>query len=160
VDPGELEVVATADGYYPARETVTVSAGGSPAKVTLTLLPIAETPHDEPPAPPPVEEGEFEILPILPWAVIGLGAAGLAVGAITGGVATAKVGDIRDQCPQSPCPADLADDKDSAITFATVSTVTFIVGGLIAAGGVTWLLIDVMSTEEEVGGNLTFRGSF
>lgn len=159
VDPGEHEVTARAAGYVTAVEKITVHAGGSPTRVTLKLSPIVPE-GEQPEAPPPPEDDGFELMPILPWAVIGLGGAVLLVGAITGGVATAKVSDIRDQCPESPCSPVLADDKESATTFATASTVSFIVGGIIAAGGVSWLLVNILTTDDELGGHVTIRGTF
>lgn len=159
VDPGEHEVTASAEGYVTAVEKVMVNAGGSPTRISLKLVAVErETGPVEP--PPPVEDDDFEIMPILPWAVIGLGGAVLLIGAITGGVATAKVSDIRDQCPESPCSPVLADDKESATTFATASTVSFIIGGIIAAGGVSWLLVNVLTTDDELGGHVTIRGTF
>lgn len=160
VDPGKYEVVASADGYDPATESVEVTPG-APTRVTMKLTVVLPKEPPKPQAPiADADDGELDLMEILPWAVIGLGAAGLAVGAITGGMAAGKVSDIRDQCPNNPCSPALADDKDSATSLATASTVSFIVGGIIAAGGISWLLVNVTTAEDEVGGQVTIRGTF
>jgi hypothetical protein len=62
------------------------------------------------------------------WA---LGAAGLVVGAVAGGIALAKESDLADACP-TPATCDPArrDDIDAMNTSAHVSTAGFVVGGV------------------------------
>ena len=75
-----------------------------------------------------------------------VGAVGLIVGAATGAAALSKADELKAACAgQEPCPTEnepLADDAD---TLATVSTVSFIAGGVLLAGGTAWLLFELLS---------------
>lgn len=93
------------------------------------------------------------------------GGAGIVVGAITGGMALSKKNTI-DSSPA--CENDRCSDKslvDSYNTLRTVSTVGFIVGGVLAAAGVTLLLTSGSSEKPQAGlligpGSVSLRGSF
>lgn len=72
------------------------------------------------------------------WAGVGLGAAGIALGAIAGGSA---LGAQLDDCPGGVCdPSVSAGDISSYNTLLDVSTIGFIAGGVFAAAGITLLL--------------------
>jgi hypothetical protein len=75
------------------------------------------------------------------WVALGVGAAGVALGAITGIYVAAKHGDLSDQCPiNNTCDQSLESQVNTYHTMRTLSTVGFIVGGIGAAAGVTLLL--------------------
>jgi len=71
-------------------------------------------------------------------AVTGLGVVGVAVGTIFGLTAKSKNDDAASQCPSNACPnqqgVSLTEDARHA---ATISTVGFVAGGLLVAGGLT-----------------------
>jgi hypothetical protein len=70
-----------------------------------------------------------------------VGAAGIVVGAVTGGITIADKSSIASRCNGNHCPPSTYDDLSSATTMATVSTIAFAVGGAGAAVGVvSWLL--------------------
>jgi hypothetical protein len=72
------------------------------------------------------------------WVGIGLGGAGIVLGAITGGIA---VGSQLEDCPGGVCdPTVPQGDISSYNTLLDVSTVGFIAGGVLAAAGVTLLV--------------------
>lgn len=78
------------------------------------------------------------------WVSLGVGAAGVTLGAITGGVASSKRGDLNKSCNVETrvCPSGVADEVGTYNTLRHVSTAGFIVGGVgLAAGAV--LLITV-----------------
>jgi hypothetical protein len=82
----------------------------------------------------------------LAFVAFGVGGAGLAAGAITGAIALGKKNDLHAACPNYPgCPEQNAtragDLSSSASTFATVSTVSFIAGGVFVAAGAVLLLL-------------------
>lgn len=86
------------------------------------------------------------------WIGVGLGAAGVAVGAIAGGMA---LGGQLEDCPGGVCgPSVSQDDMSSYNTLLDVSTVGFIVGGVFAAAGVTLL---VTAPKNETTGGLRVR---
>ena len=161
VDPGEHRVAATAEGFHDGEQLVTVGLGGEVIEVTLSLEPVAAVP-----APPPAPDDDGHI-PIPPIVLLGAGAAFVVVGAVTGGMALGKAGDLRDACPSNPCPTENQGLADDANLLATLSTIGLVVGGLALAGGATWLVLDLTSGEDggetalHLGpGSLTIDGRF
>ena len=76
-----------------------------------------------------------------PLVVMGVGVAGLGVGVITGILTLNDAAELKDRCPQNPCPPENESLSDSVNTLGTVSTVGFIVGGAAVAAGALWLLL-------------------
>jgi len=81
------------------------------------------------------------VRPILGWSALGLGAGGIAAGAVTGLMATDQFNAAG--CDGSgQCPAGTSSDTLGGInSLRTASTVAFVVGGVLAAGGITLLLL-------------------
>jgi len=75
----------------------------------------------------------------IPWIIAGVGVAGIGVGAGLGAVALSKDSDAQTASSQR----DAVDLHDSATGLALGSTIAFIAGGVIAAGGTTWGIIDI-----------------
>ncbi|WP_394838272.1 hypothetical protein LVJ94_15310 [Pendulispora rubella] len=133
VNPGH-HVIAAQAGDLSTRVEIDIVERET-RNVTLRL----GTPE---PAASPVAEGASVVPPppgkepskpnYLAYTGFGVGAAGVAVGAITGIVVLANAGDLRDSCNKPPgntCTGDDVDKLSSTKTWATVSTVSFIVGG-------------------------------
>jgi hypothetical protein len=82
-------------------------------------------------------------IPLRTWAYVagGIGAAGIIVGGITGGLAIGKKSTMDDNCDGEACNHDGKEAADEAQALALVSTISFPVGlaGL-AAGTLLWLL--------------------
>jgi hypothetical protein len=83
---------------------------------------------------------------------MGVGGAGLAVGAITGFMALGKHSDLQDKCPNGKCPADVSSDVDSYHSLGTISTIGFIAGGVLAAGGAVLFFTAPKSAPAQTGG--------
>lgn len=145
-DPGEHVLEAT-DASRRARESLTLAEAEAKTVVldleNATPLPA---PAPEPPPHMPTDEGSSS-LGIVGWVAIGVGGAGLIVGAITGGLALGKRGDLEDGCPNKECPPELHGDVDSYQTLRVVSAVGLIGGGILAAAGV--VMVVVVSTQAE-----------
>jgi hypothetical protein len=137
-DPGSFDVVASAPGYLNAQTTVTLTEGGQ-QEVTLKLekdpnavvTPVGAAPGAQPglPGAPPAMPPGQAALPATPsggktfaYVALGVGAAGIGVGAVTGLMAMSKAGD----CKNKICSSQ--DTLDSAKSMATISTVGFGVG--------------------------------
>jgi len=167
VDPGKHVVHAVGRRALPGEVTVTV-AEGKVETVTLELAPApAGTPDAPDTSVPPVAvvaPGSSGMPPVagnpgvpfapiadasgsgggsrkpLGFALLGVGAAGVVVGAITGGLASSKRSSLIQQCPTGHClpsqqPA-LQGDVNSLNTLASISTAGFIAGGVLAAAGI------------------------
>ena len=76
----------------------------------------------------------------LAYVALGVGAAGVLVGSVTGVLALVKKGDLDDACPDRSCPPAKWDDADSYDSLRTYSTVGFAVGVIGAGAGALLLL--------------------
>jgi len=104
----------------------------------------------------------------------GVGIAGVIVGSVLGSSAGSAWSRAKSECQPGACGSGSAaqNDRTSALSQATVSTVSFVVGGLAAAGGVVlWLTaptghaptgtgLRVTPTVSIAGGGLSLAGGF
>jgi hypothetical protein len=133
LDPGVHRVEARAAGSAAAVRSVELREGDAPARVVLELGAGREQPQ---PSAEPDSRGSA-----LPGAIVlGAGIAGLGLGAVTGGIAASKTSALKERCVGVHCPPEDADEADRARTFATVSSVSFAIGGVLVAGGVVLLI--------------------
>jgi hypothetical protein len=144
VNPGPHVVKASANGYDPGETNFNVEAGSS-QDVTLKLVANPDAVVDG-----GAEDGGAT-LRLVGFIAIGVGGAGLIVGAVTGGLAMGKHSKLEDNCPGGQCPPDQQDNLDSFHTLGTVSTVGFIAGGVLAAAGIVLVVVGSLggSSEEE-----------
>ena len=80
-----------------------------------------------------------------------VGVASLVTGGVFGGLALSQDASIGERCAptcSSGERATLEDDRDTMLLFADVSTATLVIGGVLAATGVTLLVVDVTSSSE------------
>jgi hypothetical protein len=179
VQPGNHTLVATATGKKPWSTTISTSANGAVTAVTIPALDddIA-APVPPPKAPPP----HVDTLPDRgsPWRTVGLvtagvGVVGVGIGAVFGFLAKQKYDDSNAQpggCDaQSNCPPSAAATRNDARTSGNVSTVLFIAGGALTAGGLAiWLLAPKAASSSASlaaapvvgaqGAGLSIRGAF
>jgi hypothetical protein len=73
------------------------------------------------------------------WIGVGVGAAGVVLGATTGLMVALKYGDLNTKCPNNDCHGLYSSEVSGYHTTRTLSTVGFVVGGIAAAAGVTLL---------------------
>jgi hypothetical protein len=158
VDPGAHEVVATTTGK---RGTAQVTlAEGEKKVLELEVL-------DDPNAVPTPASAETQAMAApsdraadsekpsgglqrtLGWVGIGVGAAGLGVGVVTGLMATSKHSSAEEGCPDGKCPegSQAADDMESFRSLRTISTVGYAVGLVGVAAGITLLLTAPSDTQ-------------
>jgi hypothetical protein len=149
VNPGHHVVIARVVGGGRREATVDVREGASQEVVlALPQQAVAQTPSSatSAPAPPPPPSRSHA----LAWVGFSIAGAGIATGAVTGLLAMSKLNAARTAgCVGNECPPSTYPDLDSAGTFATVSTVGFIVGGAGAALGVVGLLVGGRGSSEE-----------
>ncbi len=141
LDPGHHVMVATTS-TQEGRAEIDV-AEGEKKDVTITLATVAKpvavapkAPEEEPPPPPEVHRSYA-----LPITFFSIGGASLIAGAITGALMLSQESNLATTCPGHVCPPSQYGALDGANTLATISTVTFIVGGVGVAAGIVTLLV-------------------
>jgi hypothetical protein len=155
-DPGTHQITASAPGYLQAQSYVTLTEGGR-QELTLSLVkdPNAAAAAAPPPTPtapvrpatpishpPSVPESKPKTAA---YVLLGVGAAGLVTGGVTGVMALGKKNDL--DCPDKECPPGTQQDNlDSAKTLALVSTIGFGVG---IAGAVVGTILLVSGGKSE-----------
>jgi tetratricopeptide (TPR) repeat protein len=93
-------------------------------------------PPSEPDAPSP-----------WPWIVASVGAGSAIAGGVLGGLALAR----NDAAEDAPSQREAVLARDAAEGLALGSTVLFVVGGVFAAGGLVWGIVDVATLGPEDG---------
>jgi hypothetical protein len=88
----------------------------------------------------------------------GAGVVGIGLGVVSGLLTSSALSDAKVACPTYPdCKSFPAaqDPNDSALRWSTVSTVSFIAGGVLLAGGVVLYVVSRPSTSVAVSGSPT-----
>src|ERR1019366_1863233 len=163
-DPGDHEVVVTAPKHAPhsykinlkeaESKEITVDAGevlpDAPSPIIVPLVaPQPTSPQDH------VDAHPGRTSRIIGFSLLGVGAVGIGVGAVTGLVAIGKKSDLSSNCfPATVCNAQGAADASAGHTMATVSTVSFIVAGAALAGGALLILTAPHAKEKKVTASL------
>ncbi|HXX70201.1 MAG TPA: hypothetical protein VEK07_23680 [Polyangiaceae bacterium] len=158
VDPGTHVVEASGPGMITWQVSATIAGPSSKASVEVPVLeaaPRSETPASpQPPAIPtpvappsaaPETTGGAAPNPhpgstqrTVAWVFGGVGLAGLATGAILGGVALSQKNDAEGSCVESVCVPAGYNSMQHARSTATLSDVAFAVGGGLLATGLVF----------------------
>jgi tetratricopeptide (TPR) repeat protein len=128
----------------------------APAPPEAKPLP-PEAPASAPPAAAPASDG----LGAVPWVVAGVGVLGLGAGVALGLAAQSRHRSAVDE----PSQAAAQREQDRAETLATGSTVALLAGAAIAAGGIAWLSVRLVTASPSATvaagpGMLLVRGVF
>jgi len=182
VDPGTHRLVVSAPGMRDAQATVAISerqrldvpvrlevAGADATPTTVSPTASDAAPAGEDGSSPDAAHSAF------PWRTVGLIAAGagivtLGVGSYFGIEAKSKNDQSNSNggCKQDDCTAQAAQIRRDAISAGNTSTVLFVAGGVLAAGGIVlWLVapssnggsgVSVSPVAFGAGGGLTLAG--
>jgi hypothetical protein len=116
------------------------SSGGNNAPPPPPAVSVAN-------APPPVEEEGTPATIYLGWTLVGVGAAGVILGAVFGGLAKATYDDFRLTQQTSP---DLPSIQDTGKTWSLAADLSYAGGAVFAIGGATVLLIELYSQPKQI----------
>ena len=140
MDPGEHVITAAAPGRTPITVKVQVRANADHQSVSLPeLSPISAAPAPAEPVVRPVaparsaEPATSTAHPVLGFAVLGIGAAGVIVGSGFGIVAIVDSNQSRALCSGPPCSVEARQENEHARSAAHVANVA-IPAGLAVAG--------------------------
>ena len=145
VNPGTRRAACTHGGKQQ-KKVVTV-AEGAQATIVLTFEPAAPAwTEQSSTATSPDDHGTTPGRPqrILGWTAIGVGTAGLAIGAVLAVVATDKMNGL--ECTGTVCDEPQS-ELDAYNSLRVPSTVSLIAGGALAVAGVTLLLTAPKASE-------------
>ena len=150
LNPGQHEFVAQLPGEEPLRETILIGEGDDNRRIEMSYAPEVD-PEPVPRGGEDTTTGDSEAEGIHPLVFVGFGvaAAGIIVGAITGGLALDGGSDVENNCNDKVCPESERDGYDSSLIVAHVSTASFAVAGAGAVVGVIGLLLSDMGADEE-----------
>jgi len=126
VDRGRHEIRASSGFEY----IVDVDGDGKRYDVTIDLTPKTT----------PAEVRTSAAWPIAGWSLIAGGALGVGVGGYLGLRAKSQYDDAAPHCP-SWCDGEGYDARNDAMRTANASTIFFVAGGVLAAAGVTVLIL-------------------
>ncbi|MEM9191044.1 MAG: hypothetical protein AAGF12_17805 [Myxococcota bacterium] len=82
------------------------------------------------------------------FVTMGIGAALLVGGAVTGIFALDVSNDLEDDCVDGACPESVRDDRNRGVRLAVATDLLFIAGGATIASGLIWALLTRNSEEE------------
>jgi hypothetical protein len=103
---------------------------------------VAPAPPPTSVTPPPAEEPKpSSSLRTVGFIALGVGGAAILGGVITGVMAKSAESSATDQCKDKVCPTAAESDFDSASSLATITNVLWIGGAVVAAAGVTLVLV-------------------
>jgi hypothetical protein len=140
VDPGHHHVEATAPGYKPFSATVTLAIDA--ARETVVVPPLERAPDLPEQTAGDVHAGFWSPLRYVGLAVAGVGVAGLGVGTVFGLQAISRNNDSKADCDaQSVCGPAGTVARHDAQSAGNVSTVAFLAGGVLLAGGATMFVL-------------------
>lgn len=152
IDPGH-HVVAVKTDAAAGQQDVDVHEGEKKAvDVTLAPSPTAQAaapPQAGPATEQPVEEHAESPAPttishgpdVLTYVGGALAVAGLAAGTVTGAMSWSKTSSLASACPDHACPSSSFSTYDSASSLATISTLSFVAGGVGACLAVISIVI-------------------
>jgi hypothetical protein len=161
VNPGSHRVTANERGHTAAQ---TVSLAEAERKhVTLRLGSPMPAPQGVATASPPANvqgslqstegaHGSAAVQRLVGWGAVGIGAAAIVVGTVTGAMAMNDRSTLSDRgcsLDRNQCPIALQDDVASYNRRLTISSVAFIGGSVLAAAGAV-VLLTVPTTETKV----------
>lgn len=163
VDPGPHVIEATAPGYQVWQTTVQIGKENDTQSVNIPALTMAPK--------------KANSLRTVSYIVGGVGAAGLIVGGVFGGLAASGKSKLTTECPNNACPTGpAADDLASTKGKATISTIGIAAGGALLATGVVLFIVSGKSEPKDEakpapkaafapvfgpqGGGFSFNGSF
>ena len=108
----------------------------------LTLEKRSASQPVQPTEPAPQEKPPYQ-RSVLPYIVGGVGVVGIVAGTVFGVMANSK----RDDAVAAPAQRDALGLQDDAKSRATLSIVSFVVGGVLLAAGVTWWVLDLKASK-------------
>jgi len=167
VDPGSHVIEASAPGKQKFSQSVEIGAEADSKVVEIPALADAAGGAGDGGGAAEAGGSDGSGQRTIGLVVAGVGVVGVAVGTIFGLSASSKWKDAKDACSDYPygCGNDGVSMADDAKSAATISTIGFIAGGALLAGGAALFFTAGSSNEKSVAvgvgpGTLRIKGRF
>lgn len=149
IDPGDHAVEIRADGKIPLRRAFSAKEGEATVVSALDLAPVGGATPAPTTAPPSEEDDGASPWMTTGFVVGGVGVAMLGVGTVLGILASGANSDYDEACRgfragtggDAAAFAACSEARDKTVTLADTSTVMFVAGGVLAAAGVTLVVV-------------------
>jgi len=146
LDPGDVAFTVEAPATHTKKLTVALKEGSTLAEIELgpldvdgPMIPKAKPDATVPSGPPPASEANP--LRTVGWVLVGVGAASLVVGGVTGIMTLDRAGTVKDHCDGDlACDPEGTSAASSGKTLSLVSTIT-IIAGVVGIGVGTVLIL-------------------
>jgi hypothetical protein len=163
--PPVTRTLILTEGEKSRRERVSLGTAAS-TKPASGTLPQTSPPSQDGSTPPTSDtdtamsrDGARQTQKILGLVAGGVGIASAGVGVAFGVIASSQWSSAQRECPtRSECVPKAMSTRNDAVASATVSTVSFIAGGILVATGVTLFLTAPKANQATVGLTLTPGG--
>ena len=156
VEPGPLTVVLRPAAGGEETKNLSVVAGGvltvdiAPPVAAAPTAPTADPGTDVPSAPveDSADDGGSD-LRLYAYIAGGVGAAGMVMFGIFGGLTVGEYSSLEDQCPNGSCTEAQSGDGDAGRTYQTVANVSVIIGAVGLAAGTGLFVASLMDDDSE-----------
>jgi len=150
VDPGEHTFEFTVQGTPPVTRKVVIVQGEKGRRVGVVVS--AGPPTGASVGASSVSPGGLGTRRIVGLTAAGVGVVGIAVGGAFGALFLSSKSQLESDCPASGCTSiqqhgNATSAHSSAVTDGAVSTVGFIAGGILLAGGATLFLLPTATSD-------------
>ncbi len=144
IDPGDHAIEA----HAPAKKawTSTFTVAGGPSEISVKVPELEDDKAALPPEPAPAVQPPREASSAggtqrtLGWITAGAGVVGLGIGGFFGARTLSEKSTVDSNCTGSFCNSDGLAANDSAKSAATLSTIGFVAGAVLVAGGIVLVL--------------------
>lgn len=162
VDAGTYEIEAHAPQHAPWSEQIAIR-DGERKTVTVPALAPMSGPAPEPAGPSPMPNGPDRAggpsALLISGIVVGIvGVGGLVAGGVLTGLAASEKSEADEACPNLACSNEGFDMIESARGKAHGATASFIIGGVLAAVGITLITVDLATGNDTVAVACDFTG--
>ena len=158
VDPGDHVVAARIDDGPESTAQVTVAEQQTKVVDLAVVAPVARpvttttaTTTGASVVPPTTTHDDARRVSPLVYVGFGTAALGAIVGSVTGAVSVSKASRVKSACAAKECPPSAQDDIDGAKATGTISTISFVVGGVGAVVGIVALVVGGGRSEPSTG---------
>jgi hypothetical protein len=136
LNPGSHRVEARARGWLSSNGEIDLAER---QRRSLKLV-LGRDPKAPEPAPHQAASPDF-VVPPVSIALFSVAGVSLVIGAVTGGLAVARVADLEQACPNKACGEDQRDEHDEMLALSNTANATLAIAAVAAGAGLITLFV-------------------